>query len=212
MLNTGSLRIGGNKQLLAEDVYRHIGAAIISGELQPRQRIRDVELAQQLHVSRMPVREALQRLERIGLVRMYPSRYTEVSEVSASTFTASREFAAFQSGFVAHLAADRMNDEQRAEAAKMIDAVIAVIDDPHESSLLRGDLFTFLSRHSENFLQHSLLDEASLALTRNLQQLTLPPEHREEHIAQWQQLRSALLEGDSAAAERATRAIHGCRL
>lgn len=208
MLDTGSLRIGGKKQLLAEDVYRYVGDAILNGQLKPRERIRDIELARELHVSRMPVREALQRLERIGLVRMYPSRYTEVSEVTAATFEASREFAGFQSGFVAHLAARRMDDEQRAEAARMIDRIVAT-DDPAKSSQLRRELFTYLSKRGENFLQHSLLDESSLALTRNLQGLSPTPEQRDAALIAWAELRAGLLAGDADAAERAARAVHG---
>lgn len=209
MLNTGSLRIGGRKQLLAEDVYQYIARAILDGELQPRERIRDVELAQRLHVSRMPVREALQRLERVGLVRMYPSRYTEVSAVSPATVAASLEFAAFQSGVVAHLAADRMDEEQRATASAMIDAVIAVVDDPAEGSTRRNDLFGHLSTCTGNFLQRSLMEEASLALARNLQGVVVPPERRDAVIAHWEALRAALRDGDGPAAERAARAVHG---
>lgn len=209
MLNTGSLRIGGRKQLLAEDVYQYIARAILAGELQPRERIRDVELAQRLHVSRMPVREALQRLERVGLVRMYPSRYTEVSAVSPATVAASLEFAAFQSGVVAHLAAGRMDEEQRATASGMVDEIVAAFDDPAEGSRLRSALFAHLSMCTDNFLQRSLMDEASLALTRNLQGIVIPPEQRDAVIAQWEALRAALLEGDGAAAERAARAVHG---
>ncbi|MGM7698644.1 GntR family transcriptional regulator [Microbacterium sp. A84] len=194
---------------MAEDVFRHVGEAILSGQLKPHERIRDIELARELHVSRMPVREALQRLERIGLVRMYPSRYTEVSEVTDATFEASCEFAGFQSGFVAHLAAGRMDDEQRAEAASMIDRIVAATDDQTTSSLIRRDLFTYLSKHSDNFLQHSLLDEASLALTRNLQRLVRDPAQREASLPAWAALRKAILAGDSSAAERAARAVHG---
>jgi DNA-binding GntR family transcriptional regulator len=45
---------------LRERVYSLIQRAIVSGELLPGQRVRDVDLATQLGVSRTPVREALQ--------------------------------------------------------------------------------------------------------------------------------------------------------
>src|SRR4051794_22794829 len=209
MLDTGSLRIGGKKRLLAEDVYRYVGNAILTGKLKPRERIRDADLARELHVSRMPVREALQRLERTGLVRMYPSRYTEVSEVTEAVFEASREFAGFQSGFVANLAAKRMDAEQRAHAAGLIDAIVAETSDGPHRSTLRRELFTYLSKQSDNFLQHSLLDETSLALTHNLQRLTEDDDPLEHPSPAWAELRAALLDGDGCAAERAARAIHG---
>jgi len=50
--------------ILSDEVYSCIGAAILDGRLRPGQRLRDVDLAAELGISRTPVREALQRLER----------------------------------------------------------------------------------------------------------------------------------------------------
>jgi len=57
--------------------------AIVSGELAPGARIRDGELAAQLEISRMPVREALKRLELEGLVESIPNRETRVAPIRA---------------------------------------------------------------------------------------------------------------------------------
>lgn len=51
-----------------EQVYRHITEAIQTGELKPGMRLREVELAQWLGMSRTPVREALGRLANEGLI------------------------------------------------------------------------------------------------------------------------------------------------
>ncbi len=53
---------------LRERVYVLLQQAIVTGELLPGQRVRDMEIAEQFGVSRTPVREALQRLEDEGLV------------------------------------------------------------------------------------------------------------------------------------------------
>ena len=66
--------------ILSDEVYSCIGAAILDGRLRPGQRLRDVDLAAELGISRTPVREALQRLERLGLVEVAVGRYTRVSE------------------------------------------------------------------------------------------------------------------------------------
>ncbi len=63
---------------LRERVYSLIQQAIVSGELQPGQRVRDVDLATKLGVSRTPVREALQRLADEGLVEMLPGALTRI--------------------------------------------------------------------------------------------------------------------------------------
>ncbi len=54
---------------LADEVADSIRAAILSGAYELGAQLREVELAAALEVSRGPVREALLRLEREGLVR-----------------------------------------------------------------------------------------------------------------------------------------------
>ncbi|MDQ7863466.1 GntR family transcriptional regulator [Peribacillus frigoritolerans] len=51
---------------------------IVQGILTPGQQLRDKELAEQLGVSRTPIREALLRLEDEGFVETKPSRSTIV--------------------------------------------------------------------------------------------------------------------------------------
>ena len=101
--NNSMTSIRESKQLLAEEVFQHIGAQIVDGVLEPGHRIRDVDVAEELHVSRTPVREALQRLERLGLVTMYPSRYTEVTAVTPETVEQTLEFAGYQAGMAARM-------------------------------------------------------------------------------------------------------------
>ena len=48
---------------LAEDAYRTIRDALLSGEIAPGQRLSEPELALRFNTSRIPVREALFRLE-----------------------------------------------------------------------------------------------------------------------------------------------------
>ncbi|WP_460796746.1 GntR family transcriptional regulator [Microbacterium sp. GXF0217] len=202
-----SRRIGRTKKLLAEEIFQHLGTAIVNGDLAPNERIRDAELALQLHVSRMPIREALQRLERIGLVTMYPSRYTEVTPVTDQVIAESREFAGFQAGFVARLAARRMTDADRVDVAALVDALDESIADPIAYSLARKVLFQRLSELGGNTLQHGLLRDAGMALARNLREVA--PEARDETLALHRALRDALMTGDADAAEHASRAIHG---
>ena len=68
---------------LAAGAYEVLLKAIVSGEMAPGSRIRDGELATQLQISRMPVREALKRLESEGLVETVPNRETRVAPIRA---------------------------------------------------------------------------------------------------------------------------------
>lgn len=63
-------------------VFDQILGAVHDGRLLPGQRISDSELAEQLGVSRTPVREAIQRLREIGIIEASASRFTRVAIVS----------------------------------------------------------------------------------------------------------------------------------
>ena len=67
---------------LAEEVADRIREAIFTGAYAPGAQLREVELSHALEVSRGPVREALLRLEREGLVRSAWHRGTTVTALS----------------------------------------------------------------------------------------------------------------------------------
>lgn len=66
-----------NVDLVAEALRE----AIITGRLQPGERIKEIPLAQQLEVSRGPIRDALRLLEHDGLLEIIPNRGAVVPEV-----------------------------------------------------------------------------------------------------------------------------------
>ncbi|MEU7477029.1 GntR family transcriptional regulator [Lentzea sp. NPDC042327] len=68
---------------LSSEVADAIRTAIFDGRYPPGSPLREVELAEALEVSRGPVREALQQLEREGLVRTGWHRGATVAELSA---------------------------------------------------------------------------------------------------------------------------------
>src|SRR5262249_55563968 len=62
------------KQPLRDDVHASLRDRIVEGRFPPGSRLPDVQLAAELGVSRTPVREALLRLVREGLVDSDPNR------------------------------------------------------------------------------------------------------------------------------------------
>lgn len=79
--------VAPKRQLLREDAFAAIRAAIVDGTLEPEERLVDAELSAWLGVSRTPIREALARLESAGLVRTRPGQYTIVSPLDARSCT-----------------------------------------------------------------------------------------------------------------------------
>lgn len=69
-------------QPLREAVCESLKQAIRSGKLAPGERLMEVQLAEELGISRTPIREAIRKLEQEGYVIMLPRRGTYVSSVS----------------------------------------------------------------------------------------------------------------------------------
>ena len=59
---------------LRDVVFRTLRQAILRGELKPGERLMEIRLANQLGVSRTPIREAIRMLELDGLVIMVPRK------------------------------------------------------------------------------------------------------------------------------------------
>jgi DNA-binding GntR family transcriptional regulator len=74
------LPTGGAHQSLVDIAYEALREAITSGALLPGTRLRETALARHFAISTTPVREALRRLDREGLVRLSPNRGAIVAE------------------------------------------------------------------------------------------------------------------------------------
>ncbi len=71
-----------DRRSLVDELVQGVHLRILSGELQPGQRITEGQLAEQFGVSRTPVREAVTRLAELGLLHVKPRSYLEVVRVS----------------------------------------------------------------------------------------------------------------------------------
>ena len=67
---------------LRDVVFNTLRKAILTGELQPGERLMEIHLANQLGVSRTPIREAIHKLALEGLVIMIPRRGAEVAQIT----------------------------------------------------------------------------------------------------------------------------------
>jgi DNA-binding GntR family transcriptional regulator len=67
---------------LREEIVDELRYAIVTGDLEPNQRLVEEDLARTFEISRGPVREALRQLEQEGLVESTPHRGTAVLDIS----------------------------------------------------------------------------------------------------------------------------------
>lgn len=66
---------------LRQRVLNDIRNAIIQGHLKPGDKLKELEISQQMSISRGPIREALRDLEALGLVVSAPYRDTTVADI-----------------------------------------------------------------------------------------------------------------------------------
>jgi DNA-binding GntR family transcriptional regulator len=104
-----------NYQPLRDVVFEHLRNAILSGGLKPGERLMEVQLAEQLGVSRTPVREAIRKLELEGLVIMVARKGAYVADVSIKDILDVLEVRSVLEGLAASLAAERMTEEELEE-------------------------------------------------------------------------------------------------
>ena len=77
------LKVNMNEYLPLRDVvFNTLRQAILKGELEPGERLMEIQLADRLGVSRTPIREAIRKLELEGLVLMIPRKGAEVAKIS----------------------------------------------------------------------------------------------------------------------------------
>lgn len=67
---------------LRDVVFNTLREAILTGELEPGERLMEIKLAEKLGVSRTPIREAIRMLQIEGLVNITPRKGTVVAEIS----------------------------------------------------------------------------------------------------------------------------------
>lgn len=104
--NTSPVR---RRSLLREDVYRAIRDAIVRGQIAPGEKLVDGELQEWLGVSRTPIREALLRLERTGLVTAVPGRTTMATPYEPEAVEQARVVAAELHALAVKLAVPRLS-------------------------------------------------------------------------------------------------------
>jgi len=73
----------GNYLSLKDRVYQNLKIQIIRGNLKPGTRLLEEELSKAMNISRAPIREAFNRLEKEGFVAIIPRKGAAVSKITA---------------------------------------------------------------------------------------------------------------------------------
>jgi DNA-binding GntR family transcriptional regulator len=130
MLVAGSVRGGWmdanldvvSREQLKDVVYARIRAALVDLTIAPGEPLREAALVKQLGVSKTPIREALVRLERDGLVELTPYRGARARVYSAEDLREICELREVIEGECVRRAAHRMEPDFHAALRENIEA------------------------------------------------------------------------------------------
>jgi DNA-binding GntR family transcriptional regulator len=134
----------------AEKLRRTIEEMIVSGALQPGDRVDEADLAARFKVSRTPVREALKTLAATGLLEVRPRQGAVVARISIPVLLEMFQMMGALEGLCARLAARRATLPQKAALREVHERLI--------EALANGDPEQFYAINSEF---HDLLYDAA---------------------------------------------------
>jgi DNA-binding GntR family transcriptional regulator len=127
-------------RVLREDVAQALRDVISNGRLKPGDRIVESAIAEQMGISRAPVREAIRQLAQEGLIETTPRRGTVVTKLSEEGIWEIYSLRSVIEGFAARLAARRRTAEQVEHLQSLLDGMRALTAEENAGELVRLDL------------------------------------------------------------------------
>jgi DNA-binding GntR family transcriptional regulator len=112
-----------SEQTMTDRAYAELEEMIVTLRLEPGTVLSEAVLAKLLKIGRTPIREALQRLSRDGLVNILPRRGILVSEINLHSQLRLLEVRRELERLMARAAAERANDEERRKFSTIADSM-----------------------------------------------------------------------------------------
>jgi DNA-binding GntR family transcriptional regulator len=193
---------------LTEEAYEALENRIVTGQLQPGSMASEQVLAKALGLGRMPIREALQRLAREGLVVVHPRRGIQIPDASVELELKLLEVRRPLQSQMVRLAARRSSDEQRERMRELAVELRERVDIYHtdEGVQMVREVHHLLADSSGNDYLVRVL-RPILGLTRRFWFLHRSVGDSREGAALHSKLLTAIADGDEAAAAQASEAL-----
>ncbi len=128
-----------NYKPLGEVVFDYLRSSILNGDLKPGERLMEIQLAEQLGVSRTPVREAIRKLEKEKFVEMIPRKGAYVADLTAKDILDVLEIRMIMEGFASSLAAERMTEEELADLEMTLKDFYVSLDEMDRPGMIEKD-------------------------------------------------------------------------
>ena len=192
-------------------VYEELKMRILKGEIAPGQRLMEDETSEELGVSRTPVREAIKKLEKEGLVVVEPRRGTYAAQISDNDLIEILEVRESREALAAQYAAKRMKATQKEKLKSIAEKYNKAVKDGKLTMMIKYDteFHRILAEGSNNKTLINLIDQLRELLLRFRYLYYDNTARAEKNPAEHQRIIDAIMDGDEKAAHDATLAHIG---
>ena len=121
---------------LKQIAYEKISSMILSGELRSDEELHEIALSEKLGISRTPLREAFQQLEKEGLIEVIPRKGAFLRKISVKDIQELFQVREAVEGMAARLAASKIGEEDLCRLEALFEKAGAELDSLEKSRKL----------------------------------------------------------------------------
>jgi DNA-binding GntR family transcriptional regulator len=187
---------------LSEQVYEVVRRQILTGKMAPGAPVRQDTIAVELGVSKIPLREALNRLEQDGLLSSYPNRGYVVRPLSTDEASEVFELRLKLEPSAAAEACRKATPEQREAARQALVALEAAQQEDGAEHVTQNRAFHMAMVQPCGLITRQLIGRLHVLAERYVRVHLEPFGRNDRAIKEHRAMLDAWLEGDAEAVER----------
>ncbi|MBR3624519.1 MAG: GntR family transcriptional regulator [Selenomonadaceae bacterium] len=190
---------------LREVVSEALRKAIREGVLLPGERLMEIQLSEELGVSRTPVREAIRKLDQEGYVVMMPRRGAYVASITIRDINEIFEIRRALESLSSSLAAERISADELETLQRLLVEIGRYIKSKDMEKIVETDIkfHDLLYQASRNARLVGIISNLREQLTRFRTLSMSYPGRLEETLKEHKAMVDAMAKGDAAAARKA---------
>lgn len=193
---------------LVDEAARSLREAILTGKIPPGTRLRQVQVATELGVSRTPLREALMKLEQEGLIELLPRGGVRVAVLNLDEAVELYDIREVLDGLAARLAAERITERGVRNLERHLERMEECLthQDAHRWFVVHVAFHDEIFRASANGRLQTLSSVVRLSIQRFHPILLTTPNRLADAYREHREIFEAIRAHDPEAAEQAARA------
>jgi len=193
-----------DKYSLRGRVFRKIREDILNGKYQENDELKEAAIAEELGVSRTPVREAFRQLELEGLIRIVPNKGAYVTGISASDVADIYEIRSLLEGLCARWATQKITKEKIEELEEIILLSEFHLEKEHYDQLIELDNRFHMNLYEacESKMLIHLLKDFHQYVQKQRQQTLSNHERSAAAVAEHKSIMEAIRDGNAQLAEK----------